>query len=613
MTDLQLPASPLSTRGTWIAFGLTALMACAVVFHVAGLYGRSSALTTLSEQGRTEASLKVALLRAVLERPRALPLLLARDRDVEDALADTTPERSTALSRKLEDLVRQTNAAVIYVVAADGIAISASNWQEEKSFVGNDYTFRSYFSRGMRDGGAEHFALGSVSNRPGLYISHRVGTPGRPLGVVVVKMEFDQLESDWGDTQRPSFVTDDKHVVLITSIPSWRFMTTEPLMAGDVSAIRESLQFGDAPLVPLPFTPVEPLADDAAIIRALLPGEGAKRYLRITVPVASTSWDFQYLLPVDASIAAKMREFRLAGMFGLAVVLALAAIWIRRRQIAHMLIVREQAAREELERRVEERTRDLSRARDSLQAEIVNHRTTEAKLQVVQQDLVQANRLAILGQVAAGVAHEINQPVATSRAYADNSKVFLDRQQVAPLRENLDLIAGLTDRIGAITDDLKALARRGRTEAEPVSLGDVLDGAIMLLKSRFTGSLEKLTVEAGLDDIRVMGSRLRLEQVFINLLQNALEAVEIDDDGRVTVSAAVSNENAVVHVIDNGPGIPSDILAELFQPFNSSKEKGLGLGLVICKDIVSDYGGRLTVETGDTGTRFTVHLKRADL
>jgi len=120
-----------------------------------------------------------------------------------------------------------------------------------------------------------------------------------------------------------------------------------------------------------------------------------------------------------------------------------------------------------------------------------------------------------------------------------------------------------------------------------------------------------LTIEPIAADLEVMGSRLRLEQIFINLLQNALEAVEGRERGRVTVSTVATDEKVSVGVADNGPGIASGILAELFQPFNSSKEKGLGLGLVICKDIVADYGGQLDVETGETGTRFTVHLKRA--
>lgn len=598
-------------RRAWLLFGLVALALSFIVLHAVGQYGRSSALSALEVQGRTDANLKVALLRAVLERPRALPFLLSRDRDVEEALSSPDPETRSALSRKLEDLIAGTNASVLYVINPDGITISASNWRETTSFVGSDYAFRTYFSGAMRDGTAEHFALGTVSKRPGLYISHRVGSASAPLGVVVVKMEFDQLESDWRDTQRPAFIVDPNHVVLITSIPSWRFMTTEVLAPRSVSAIRESLQFGDAPLLPLPISVVEQLEPEATIIRALLPGSGMATYLRIIVPVASTDWNLQYLLPIEAPVAAAMREVRLISAFALLLVIAAAAIWLRRRQAATMLIIREQAAREQLEARVVERTRDLSLARDSLQEEITNHRATEARLQAVQQDLVQANRLAILGQVAAGVAHEINQPLATIRAYADNSKVFLERRQTKPVAENLGLIAALTERIGTITDDLKALARRGRTAPEPVEVREVIDGALMLLRSRFTGRLDILGIEPMPGGLKVLGNRVRLEQVFINLFQNALEAVEDIDDAWVSVATAVLAADVIITVADNGPGIAPDILEALFEPFNSSKEKGLGLGLVISKDIVADYAGRIEVESSASGTRFMVHLKKA--
>jgi two-component system C4-dicarboxylate transport sensor histidine kinase DctB len=594
----------------WLAFAIAALIISAATLYAVTLYGRASALSALEAEGRTAANLKVALLRAVLERPRALPFLLSQDRDVQDALLSSDPGKRTTLDAKLEHIIAGTNAAVIYVVGADGVAISASNWREPTSFVGNDYSFREYFYRGMKDGTAEHFAMGTVSKRPGLYISHRVGPAEAPLGIVVAKMEFDQLEADWRETRRPSYIVDENNVVLVTSVPSWRFMTTTALAPASLSAIRESLQFGDAPLLPLAIKPVEEMAPDASIIRAILPGTGEASYLRITLPVTLMTWRFEYFQPIDMPIAAARREAQLIAALLLAAATAMAALWLRRRQIASMTIAREQRAREELERRVAERTRDLSLARDRLEAEISDHRATEGRLQVVQQDLVQANRLAILGQVAAGVAHEINQPVATIRAYADNSKVFLERQQTSQAIDNLDLIAGLTERIGAITADLKALGRRGRAAAEPVDLADAIEGAIVLLRSRFTGRLDRICIAPMPATLRVMANRLRLEQVFINLLQNALEAIE-QSDGMVTVSTEILGQEVAIFVADSGPGIAPEILASMFQPFNSSKEKGLGLGLVISKDIVTDYGGRLEVETSPEGTRFTISLKKA--
>ncbi|WP_292461484.1 ATP-binding protein, partial [Mesorhizobium sp.] len=303
-------------------------------------------------------------------------------------------------------------------------------------------------------------------------------------------------------------------------------------------------------------------------------------------------------VPAEAPIAAAQREMRLLALGVLVPLLALAAYLLWRRQSAQMRIAAEQAARAELERRVVERTQDLSLARDRLQAEIADHRSTEAKLQVMQQELVQANRLATLGQVAAGVAHEINQPVATIRAYADNARVFLERKQTAPAEENLGAIAALTERIGSITEEL-------------VELRSVIEGAVVLLRSRFAGRLDALAITLPPATLKVMGNRLRLEQVLINLFQNALEALEGRDGARVEVSAAETADGVALIVSDNGPGIPPAILKSLFTPFNTSKEKGLGLGLVISKDIVADYGGRIEVTSSGTGTRFTIHLSKA--
>jgi two-component system C4-dicarboxylate transport sensor histidine kinase DctB len=600
-----------STWTPWPAFAFVAAAVLTFALYAAGLYGRSSAIDALVDQGRADANLKVALLRAVLERPRALPLLLAEDQQVVEALASKNADAVGVLDQKLEGLVTGTKASVLYVTGKDGIAIASSNWREPLSFVGNDYSFREYFRRAMEAGTAEHFALGSVSKRPGLYISRRAENQTGALGVVVVKMEFDQLESDWRDASRPVYVTDANGVVLITSIASWRFMTAAPLPADRLGAIRQSLQFGDAPLTPLPIARPEPLSDDASIVSAVLPGTSESEYLRLLTPVPSTSWRLEYLVPTEPSVAAAVREARLLALAVLVPILALIAFLLRRRQMITIRIAAEKSVREELERRVAERTVDLSRARDRLQEEIADHRSTETKLQVVQQELVQANRLAILGQVAAGVAHEINQPVATIRAYADNARVFLQRDQQGPAADNLGEIAALTERIGMITEELKAFGRKGRTPPEAVDLRGAIEGAVVLLRSRFAGRLEVLAIDLPPPGLTVTGNRVRCEQVLINLFQNALEALEGRTDARVEVSVQALPDEVAIRVSDNGPGIAPSIRSFLFSPFNTSKEKGLGLGLVISKDIVADYGGRIEVESDETGTTFIVYLRKA--
>lgn len=600
-------------RRVWLAYGLAVLVAAALSGFAAVDYGRSSARAALEEQGLVEANLKVALLSALLERPRSLPLLLSQDRDIIEALETGSAASIDRLNRKLEGLVKDTQASVLYAIRTGGVALASSNWQEPDSFVGKDYRFRDYYGKAIAAGSAEQFALGSVSKRPGLYISRRVGPAENPLGVVVVKVEFDQLEREWQSTGRPAYLADSRHVVLISSIPSWQFMTTEPLPDERLAAIRDSLQFGNAPLRPLPFETVGAEGGQTASrLDAVLPGSvGRSRFLRLVLPVPTTGWTFEYLLPEQPALSEAVRQAVMTDLAVLASLAMLAAGLLWWRQAAALKLAEAADARDELERRVTERTDALSRARDLLQAEIGEHRNTTQALQGVQQELVAANRLAILGQVAAGVAHEINQPVATIRAYADNARTFLERGKTGSATANLELIAALTERIGSITDELRAFARKGRSAPEPVALRAAVEGAVLLLRSRFAGRMEALTIDLPAEEIRVTGNRIRLEQVFINLFQNALEALEDGPDALVRVAAERQGEQVFVRVSDNGPGIDAEILGALFTPFNTSKERGLGLGLVISKEILADYGAAIEVESSPAGTTFTLCLRSA--
>ncbi|HBQ33227.1 MAG TPA: two-component sensor histidine kinase, partial [Ochrobactrum anthropi] len=481
------------------------------------------------------------------------------------------------------------------------------------SFVGNDYKFRPYFHNALKNGDAEYFALGNVSNRPGLYISRRIDGPSGPLGVIVVKLEFDRLESDWNNAGRPTFVTDERNIVLITSLPSWRFMTIGSIDQEQLQSIRDSLQFGDAPLKPLPLSIKSIDGEDVQLIDALLPGNARNTdFLAIRSIVPSTPWQMYSLAPIRPQIPSAIRESRLFTFIILSAIATVAGLLLRRRQKIATRIANAQRTQMELEERVEERTRDLSLARDRLQAEISDHRRTETMLQGVQQDLVHANRLAIMGQVAAGVAHEINQPVATIRAYADNAKTFIERKRLSDATENLSEIAALTDRIGTITGDLKALARKGRTPSEPTSLSQVISGALVLLRSRFSGRMDQLDIALPPPELQVIGHSIRLEQVFINLFQNALEAIDLkQNDGKIEVRTHVDRDKVIISVSDNGPGMPQHIRDNLFSPFNTSKEKGLGLGLVIVKEIVTDYGGAISAESNAAGTSFRIELRKA--
>lgn len=608
----QAPHSQAKRRAQWLALAGLWLLVSLGVLLVADEFARNQALRMAGSEAATDAELKIALLNVALERPRAIPLVLSGDPDLAAALDGGGAPALDRLNRKLEGLIEGTQSSVIYVTGPTGLTIASSNWRQDDSFVGSNYAFREYFQAAMKTGMSEHYALGNVSRRPGLYISRRINAAdGRPLGVVIAKVEFNRLETDWNIGGKPVYVVDRNGVVLMTSVPEWRFKTVAPIDEAQRKIISESLQFGNEALSTLPFRAARRASEGVPLIHVDEPGSVRGDYLRLEVPVPTTSWTLHYLQPVAPTLNAIIREGRVVALATLMPLMALSALWLWRRHKALKEKEEEQRARAELEMKVQERTRDLTKTRDHLQAEITLHEKTTGELRNVQHELVQANRLSILGQVAAGVAHEINQPVATIRAFADNARTLLKRDRLSEVTENLEDIAALTERIGTITTDLKILARKGRTAAEPVSVRLVIEGAVVLLRSRFSGQMDALEIALPDQDLKVLGSRIRLEQILINLLQNALEATETIDTARVEVRVREESDMIVISVSDNGTGIPEAIRAQLFSPFNTSKESGLGLGLVISNDIASDYGGRIEVASSEAGTCFSVFLKRA--
>lgn len=609
-----IPESPeppmVPGRAGRVIFGILAALIIVVALFLAGDYGRNRGYQILSDRAQSTAELNAVLLRTVLEKQRSVPFVLSQDRDVISALSTRSASLLQSVNRKFESLITGTGSAVIYLLDADGLAIAASNWNEPISFVGTNYSFRPYYTRAVRDGSAEHYALGTVSKRPGLYISKRIDGPGGLLGVIVVKLEFDEIEADWRRNSDPTLVVDQRGIALVTSFPEWRFMTEGVIPANQVGPLRESLQFGGASLEPLDIAPAMPQAAPD-IVRARLPGAASKReFVRVQTQVPTTSWKLQSLTPTVPTVTESVRTAQLLALLFLAPLVALTAFFLRRRGLALRRAREQEMARLELERRVAARTADLSAAHAELVMQADERQKAEAKLQTVQLELVQANRLAILGQVTAGVAHEINQPVAAIRSYADNAATFLERNQTGPVRDNLKFIAGLTERIGGITNELRTFSRKGTGESGPISVCDIIEGAMLLLGSRFRQRAGQILTEMPPPDVEVHGNRIRLEQVLINLMQNALEATEGGPSSKISVRYAIDGEEVRLIVADNGPGIPDAIMQSLFTPFNTSKDRGLGLGLVICHDIVAEYGGRIDVASSSAGTEFTVHLKK---
>ena len=600
---LSTLADPIARR--WAAYFAASMIVLAAVVGFAGAVAERRAETDLARQAQTSATLHAAVLRSELAKHRSLPFVLAQDPDVAETLRSADPRGVDALNRKLETLSGGTRAAVIYVLNADGMTIAASNWREPTSFVGSDYSFRPYFKEASAKGVAELFALGTVSRRPGLFMSRRVEGREGMLGVVVVKVEFEALEAEWSSAE-PAFVADPRGVILVTSIPAWRFSTLTRLPRAEQDQLRVEHRFGDAPFAVLKASPA-PIASHPPILTAV--GDG--RFMAASADLGVAGWTIFTFTPVGETLRAAVTGARAIALLVGLIVCGVAFAILRWRGQASVRAARQEAARLELETRVAERTTELRETNQRLVVEIEERRRAEAHVHLMQDELVQSNKLATLGQIAAGVAHEINQPVAAIRAYADNAAAFLDRADEKTAKANLGLIAGLTERIGLITDELRAFARKSSAPAAPVAVREAVDGALLLVGPRVRQQQVRVIRDEADEAARVMAERFRLEQVLVNLLQNALEALEGAADPEIRVQVAIKRSQVRIVVADNGPGVAPEAAKSLFTPFATTKPRGLGLGLVISRDIVAEFGGELSLEPAPGGARFVLYLHKA--
>ncbi|MBT6077745.1 MAG: hypothetical protein HOH02_07285 [Oceanospirillaceae bacterium] len=276
----------------------------------------------------------------------------------------------------------------------------------------------------------------------------------------------------------------------------------------------------------------------------------------------------------------------------------------RRLQFNETLVRREinqtrlQQAKNLLETRVEERTQELQ--------------ASNLELKQTQQELIHSAKLATLGQLATSVTHEINQPLTAILTSADNAEQWLGRGQVEKAQDKLAQIKTLAQKMGLITSHLKTFGRKTDDKNDWICPQIALDNAFALLHTRINQEQVETVVE-DLSSFQVLANDVRLEQVFINLISNALDAMQLSQYKRLTVYCETDAKAVDIHFSDTGSGIDNDHLLQLFDPFFSTKDVGvgLGLGLTISYSIIKTMGGHLSGRNSATGAVFSIRLRAA--
>lgn len=589
--------TPISTsprRPRWRSLALLALCLAPLLWplhHLAERYYQQE----LASQNRQTLDLYVANLLGTLHRYETLPQILGELPALRNVLKDPfRVEAVTNANRLLKDIVQQTGAEVMYLMDVSGNTLAGSNWDKHDSFVGRNFAFRPYFMEAMQGRLGRFFGQGTTSAKRGYFFAAAVRDNDRIIGVLVVKVDLDHTETLWGRTPEQLLLTDQNGVVVLTSRPDWRFRATRPLSEAERQAI--------IAIQPYPTQAPQPLvlSPDAWITQ--------------TRDIRETGWQVSILAPrmlVDRSVQTVVA---IGGGTLLVVMLLAGLVKLRRRHYIDRIEF-EAHARQDLEKRVIERTAALEGLNTRLRSAVLERENAQQELVRAQDELVQAGKLSVLGTMSASISHELNQPLAAIRSYAENAEILLDHQRTEDARGNLKLIGELTERMASIIAHLRAFARRDRHAPESVALQPALDDALALLAKRRRAMAVELVRDLPDATLWVQAGETRLRQVLGNLLANALDALTEKANPRTLwLSAERRDEHVYLFIRDNGPGFSSQAMAHAKEPFFTTKTRtqGLGLGLAICESLMRTLGGELLLGNHpEGGALLTLRLRVA--
>ncbi len=588
---------------------LAPLLLFAVVFQ-GGAWATRSYMDEASLQASSALRLAVSALSGHLSRYEPLPALIAEHDDIKELIAHPDDKAlRDAANVYLKDINRLLESSDIYVITLDGNTIAASNYEQPASFIGQNFSYRPYFQDAAKGRQSRFYALGTTSFKRGYYFASPILVRGRISGVIVFKVDIDSIETSWRGGEYKIFVSDPEGIVFMTGSPEWLYSSILPLNAERLNRTQASRRYAEAELKPLPIT--RSMLDHHELMT--MTTADRREYLVLSQYMPEADWTVNVLMDT-ASVRAQARTTIIAIVLFLCLAgLALAIVLQRRARLAERMRMQIEA-RNELEHRVEERTADLALVNQRIEEEIAERRMTELELRKTQADLIQAGKLAGLGQMSAALSHELNQPLAAAKTYADSAAMLIDLERVPEARDNVRRISGLIDRMASISRHLRNFARKPNEKLSPVALDAVIADTLEIVSARLKTADADLLIELHDDAGMVNAGSVRLQQVLVNIITNAADAVEGLDDRRVHVSAERRDDKIILTVRDHGPGVPAAIADRIFDPFYTTKGvgKGLGLGLSISYNIVKDFGGSLSVSNHpEGGAVFRIELEAA--
>jgi two-component system C4-dicarboxylate transport sensor histidine kinase DctB len=557
-------------------------------------YLMSQGTAKITAQSEKQLSELILFWDNALKRFERIPKVLSSNPMLIKALKDSKKTQTLSiLNQYLQEMQRATNAADIYLMNAQGITIAASNWDKSTSFINQDYSFRPYFIQARQGKQGRYFAVGTASDKRGYYFSSPVTVQGDVIGVIAVKMNITAIEKQSKGIAKASnvefMISDPDNIVFLSSVDSWRFNALTPLTQARQYAINASKRYATRPIAELNLQPVYQASHNPSIYR-ISSGNERNAYLNINKAMSQAQWRTHILAPMAPLYKSLPASLLLSATLYLLFTLAVIYTFERQRHYQQM-----QKAQDQLEQRVKLRTAELEHS---------NH-----KLKRTQEELIQAAKLTVIGSLSASINHELNQPLAALRSYAQNTQKFIARNMRDKANENIQIMIELTDRLADIIGQFKSFTRKSSGQDNAFEIAKAVAQSLIIVKPELEKRKVKLTTSFPQGHCQVWGDGLRLQQVLVNLMSNAIVAMEQSVAKELTIEVKADKKITII-IQDTGPGIIESQLDKIFEPyFTTSERQGLGLGLSISERIVESMQGSISVENASQGGAiFTIIL-----
>ena len=571
-------------------------------------FALAGAIANAGQQADRRLALFDRTLEAIIERFHYLPSSIALAAEAHAILADPeNAELREAANGFLSKLNDTAGAGELFIMAPDGNVVAASNWWAYDSFVGENLAYRPYFEEAMRDGDAKFYAVGTVTGVAGYFLTRRIDGPAGPLGVAVTKINLGEIEANWWRSGELIGIVDINDVTILSTRPDWRYRPLVPIDPAEVARIAEQRRYGEAGMGEAPIAAdIWPSRGTQFAYIAGDDPEVSGLFILDELRLPTHQWRLVSFTPTGPLFRAAWTAAAAAALGASALLLIVVLLIQRRRIVAQRL-----ADHERLEQRVAERTEDLHITNEALREEIAERIRAEKAEREAQHGLVQAAKMASLGQALAGVAHEVSQPVAALTTHIASAKLIAAQRNDTDIGGILSTMDKVVDRLAALTGHLKTFARKETRVEAQADLNTVIANALDLVDHKLKAFGIDVEYRRHRGKLTVLGNPIHLEQVLINLIANAADAMEHSPIRVLSIGLSKHERSAGIAVSDTGSGIEATELANLFDPFYSTKEagRGLGLGLSISYGLVRDIGGTITVESRPgKGSTFTVRL-----